>query len=473
MAGTESTEKIQVLGKDANGMDKVMTKKDYAGDAVGQISMNTINSFSGQMTYFYTTKVGMAAGASGTIILVSKIVDGVSDLIMGRIVDKTQSKDGKARFWLKMMIIPTLISMILLFTVPHIGATGQMIYGILTNILASAIVYTAIAVPYYTMINYETRSLEERGKIGTYRGFVGYIIGILIGMTLLPFTNALGGTQRSWVIVAAVFGLFGAITLAVCFKSTKERYSSTEKTKADEADEKLTTAESLKYLVRNKYWWMMAVAQMAVGAIYTFLGGGLAFYAQFVLGNDNLTALISMIGLVPSVIGFVITPMMITKIGMRKTGIIAAVIGLAGTVLRYFAPDNFTVFTVGYCLVMFATAPIVAVLPAMVINCAEWNDYRYGVKITGMTNSVASAGMKIGVGLAGAGLGWILAAGGFDSLSAVQPESAIRSIYALNITWPGIMLVIIAVCYGLYGLEKKYPEIARANAERRAKMEEE
>lgn len=105
----------------------------------------------------------------------------------------------------------------------------------------------------------------------------------------------------------------------------------------------------------------------------------------------------------------------------------------------------------------------------MVINCAEWNDYKFGVKLTGMTNSAASFGGKIGPGVAGAMLGWVLAWGGFDGVSAIQSASAITSIYALNIWIPGILLAIILVCYGLYGLEKKYPEIVKANEARRAK----
>ena len=97
--------------------------------------------------------------------------------------------------------------------------------------------------------------------------------------------------------------------------------------------------------------------------------GALAFYCMYVLGNDNLTALVSTVGLIPSVLGFVLSPIMIRKFGMRKTGMIGA--GIGRTIIRIIAPANITVFILGNCLVTFATAPIVAVLPAMVINCAE------------------------------------------------------------------------------------------------------
>ena len=456
--------------RDKDGIEKVMTGKDYAGDASGQVALNAINSMTGQMTYFYTSKVGMDPTTAGNVLLIARIADGISDIIMGRIVDKTNTKDGKGRPWLKWMVIPTFLAMVLLFTVPRIGGSGQFIYGLATNIFAAAVVYTAIAIPYYTMINYETKSQEERGKIGSTRGLLGYLVTQIIGIVLIPFTNLLGGNQSSWIIVAAVFGVIGAIALTVCFRMTRERYSDAT-IAADgtvENEEKATLGEALKVLVRNKYWWLMMVAQTALSGIYTFIYGALAFYCMYVLGNDNLTSVVGMAGLLPSLIGFMVAPMMIKKFGMRKTGMIAAVVGLVGTAIRIIAPANMIVFITGNCLVTFATAPIVAVLPAMVINCAEWNDYKFGVRLTGMTNSVASFGGKIGAGFAGALLGWVLAWGHFDAAAATQTASALQSIYALNIWIPGILLAIILVCYAFYGLEGKYSEIVKANAERRA-----
>ena len=90
------------------------------------------------------------------------------------------------------------------------------------------------------------------------------------------------------------------------------------------------------------------------------------------------------------------------------------------------------------------------------------------LKIVGLTNSAASFGAKIGGGIAGAAIGWVLAAGGFDATAAAQSASAMTSIYAVNIWLPGICLAIIMVCYGLYSLEKKYVEIVKHNENRRA-----
>jgi len=352
--------------------------------------------------------------------------------------------------------------------VPHASAGIQMVYAICTNIFAAAIVYTAIAVPYYVMINFETRSQEERGKIGSSRGLLGYLVAQIIGIVLIPATNLLGGGQSAWIIVAAVIGLIGMIALTLCFKMTRERYRSGSASGQDGAEENVALGTALKILVKNKYWWMMMLAQSALSGVYTFMYGAMAFYTMYVLGNDNLTAIVGSISLIPSILGFLAAPVLIKRFGMRKTGMIGCAFGLAGTVIRIIIPDNFIIFTLGMCLLTFATAPIVAVLPAMVINCADWNEYKFGVKLTGMTNSVASFGAKIGSGFAGALLGWVLAWTHFNGKAAVQSSEAIRGIYALNIWIPGLMFVIILICYAGYTLEKKYTEIVKANDARRA-----
>ncbi len=147
--GTMSRE----LGLDKDGMQKHLRGKDYLADAMGQIMLNSISAMAGQMTFFYTNKVGMAAAAVATLLLLAKIVDAVTDLFMGKIVDKTNTPEGKARPWLRRMIIPGALSIILLFTVPAGAGSFRYVYAFLTNIFASAICYTAIAVPYYTMMN--------------------------------------------------------------------------------------------------------------------------------------------------------------------------------------------------------------------------------------------------------------------------------------------------------------------------------
>lgn len=130
------------LGFDKDGQQKHLHPVDYFTDSLGQFGLNSLNQLTGQLTYFYTTKLGMAAGTVGTVLLVSKIFDAVSDLFMGKIVDKTNTSTGKARPWLLRMVVPVFLACVLLFTVPASMGSFRYIYALITTVFASAIVYT-------------------------------------------------------------------------------------------------------------------------------------------------------------------------------------------------------------------------------------------------------------------------------------------------------------------------------------------
>lgn len=186
------------LGKDKFGVQKVMRFKDYFGDATGQFALNSMASLVGQITYFYTDKVGMAAGAVATVLLIVKILDAFTDLIMGNIIDHTKPGKEKFRPWLLRAGIPAGVMMILMFTVPkNIGSVGQVAYALVTNFLLSAVLYTAMAIPYASLMTVRTNSQEERGVMGTWRAATGYVAGFIFAICIIPITNALGGTQSA------------------------------------------------------------------------------------------------------------------------------------------------------------------------------------------------------------------------------------------------------------------------------------
>ncbi len=195
------------LGKDQFGIQKVMRGSDYFGDAMGQFALNAINGMVGQLTYFYTDKAGLAAAVVATVFMITKIIDAFTDIIMGNIIDHT--KPGKERYrpWLLKMSIPAALLTLLLFTVPQGNSTLQIVYMLVTNLLMTSVVYTAIAIPYGSLMVVRTNSTEERGKMGVYRALAGYVPGMAIVLAVIPVTNALGGTQSAWVKFAAIMAL--------------------------------------------------------------------------------------------------------------------------------------------------------------------------------------------------------------------------------------------------------------------------
>ena len=449
------------LGYDINGIKKVVSHGEYFGDSLGQFALNSITVLAGQLTYFYTNKIGMAAATAGTVLLVAKIVDAVTDLFMGKIVDRTETKRGKARPWLLWMIAPTMLAIILLFTIPHASDGAMAGYGVLTNIFASAICYTAIAVPYYTMISYKTKSGEEAGKFGTYRSAVGYSVGIAIGIGLIPITNMLGGDQRAWIIIACVFAAISGIGLYIAYKTTKERYVETGA--AQEKEKNVSIIDGLKILVHNKYWLKITGVGVAINIMYAMIMAAPVYYALYVLGNDNMVSLINTVNIIPSILGFMTTGYLLKKFGLTKTARLACVIGIFGAAVRCFFPGNLMVTLVFGSVVMYATIPLISCLPAMVLRTSEVNMKTAGVRITGMTNASNSFAGKIGSGLGGAAIGWILAFGGFDAAAAVQTSAVTTAVYAINIYIPLAMFILAFVILMKYDLDEKYETLVEEN----------
>ena len=455
------------LGLDKDGQQKHLGPADYLTDSLGQFGLNSLNQLTGQLTYFYTTKAGMASGTVATVLLISKIFDAVTDLFMGKIVDKTNTKTGKARPWLFRMIIPLFLACVLLFTVPSSWGNFRYVYALVTTVFASAIVYTAIAVPYYTMMSYKTRSSEEKGQMGTWRAAVGYAVGVACGIGLIPITVALGDDQMAWVKFGIILGRLSAVCLFITYKFSREIYH--DEGAMAEKESKVGILEGVKMLLTNKYWILITLVGVAMNIMYGVILVAPMFYGSIILDNPGFYSTVNTVNIFPSVVGFLTVGLWIKKFGLTGTARIACIIGIIGSIIRMSMPMNSVVFLAGGCLMMYATIPLISVLPAMTLNTSEQNMQNHGVRITGMTNASNSFVGKLGGGVGGSLIGWVLAAGGYDAFLANGAGLANltgtlkTSVFALNSYIPLAMFVLIFLLLFKYDYEEKLPEIIKDN----------
>jgi sugar (glycoside-pentoside-hexuronide) transporter len=457
--------KKKELGLDSQGIQKTMRLQHYLGDGAGQVALNSINGLIGMLTYFYTDKVGIAAATVGTIMLVTRILDAITDLIMGKVVDGTKSKYGKARPWMLWTAIPTLLAIILLFTVPaEASSTIKTIYALITVTFATAIIYTAIAIPYGSLMAMRTKSSDERGKMGITRSIFGYIIGMIIAIILIPITNMLGGDQTAWITVAVVLGVLSTISLYLTFLVSKE---DNNQGVTKEKEDNVPFFESIKLLFKNKYWVMMLFAQLFINMMYVLSGSTGIYYTKYILGNENLVGVMGAVGLIPVILGFIAVGPMIKKFGLAKAARIALLLGIIASLIRCFMPYSFTAALVLGGIATFATIPMMAVGGVLVNNTVEYGEWQTGKRLVGMVNSANSFGVKVGSGLAAALIGWILAFGNYDGTLAAQPDSAITSILVLTVYLPLILFVLTYVFLWKYDLDHKYPQIVRELEERK------
>jgi GPH family glycoside/pentoside/hexuronide:cation symporter len=449
--------KKKELGLDSMGIQKTMTKLDYLGDSSGQISLNILGGLVGQLTFFYVDKVGLAAGMVATLLLIVKVLDAFADLVMGKIVDSTKSNKGKCRPWFLRMALPSVVAIILIFMVPKNASSSiQNGYVLLTNLLLTCIVYTGIAIPYGAIMATRTKSVEERGKIGIARAASGYVVGMIIAIAIIPITNLLGGNQAAWIKIGVVFAIISGLSLLLLYKTSREE-TITEKT--EEEEESTSFFEAIRLLFKNKFWVIMLIANLFMNISYGLGSSGGVFFAKWILGNENLVALLGGVGLIPTFLGFAAVGPMAKKFGMAKTNQICCAIGVIGGVIRVFTPYSLISCLVAGGLMTFANIPIMCLSGALVNNCVEYNEWLHGKKLLGMTNSASSFGAKIGSGVGGSLIGWLLALGSYNAALKVQPASAIHAIFGFSIYIPLALFVIMFILFSKYNLEKIYPQI--------------
>jgi sugar (glycoside-pentoside-hexuronide) transporter len=449
------------LGLDSMGIQKTMRLGDYLADSGGQFALNSISGLIGAITYFYTDKIGVAAMTAANVLLIAKIVDAFTDLIMGRIMDNGKSPKGKCRPWFLRMAIPAFVVIVALFSVPS-GLSSPMLFAylLITNVLASAVVSTAISIPYNAIQCMRTPSIEERTKMGIFRSIMGYLIGMIIAIALVPITNLLGvngvADQAAYIKFAVVLGLISMVLLLILYAKSVEKTTAEQK-----QDDGVPFVKSIGMLFKNKYWVIVLISNLFSAVIFALTSASGTYYAKWILGNDNLVALMGAVGLISTFVGFGVVGPMTKKLGIRKTLMISLIIGIAGSVVRIFFPDSLIVLMTAGQLTSFAIIPLMCVCGTMNTMAMDYNDYLYGNKIVGMSASASSFGSKVAGGLGGSLIGWILAAVNYDPNATVTTTAVRYGIYAFSIYIPLAMMVALLLLTSRFDIENRYTEILR------------
>lgn len=456
------------LGKDKFGVQRTMRRKDFFGDSLGQFALNAMSGLVGQMTYFYTDKVGVAAGVVATILLICKIVEAFTDLIMGNIVDHTKPGKEKYRPWLLKAGIPAGILMVLMFTVPKGNSELQIAYLLITNLLFTAVAYTAVCIPYSSLMIVRTNSQEERGRMGTWRAASGYVSGMIIAVAIIPLTNLLGGTQSAWIKFGAIAGAMSVLAFLICYKTSKETPQIEVNTEtAEEEEEAVPFKEAVLKLFGNKYWVMILIMNFLVNILYGLSNSSGTYYAKWIYGNDNLMGIMGAVGMIPTLIGFIAVGPMIKHLGVTKTLKISFAIGCIANVVRVINPYNFVFNLVMGCFGTFANIPMMCLMGVLTAMSIDYNEYKYGKKMVASSNAASSFGSKIGGGIGASVIGWCLAAAAYDATLEVATEATKQAIFTFSIYLPAIMFAVLFIMSCKFDLEAKLPQLREEIAKRK------
>ena len=431
--------------------------------SLGDIGANFCWSFMGGfVTLYYTDSVGIAAGFAGTMMLVARVLDGITDIITGFIMERVHSRWGKARPWL-MLSAPLLgISLFLSFHVPGgLGYTGKLIWVSVTYTFTAAVSFTLYNMAFTALLPLMSLDSQDRGTISVMNR-ICTMSGVLCLNVVTPLLPAFGGgekAQGAWSLVSVLYAVICAV-LVFCMgffiqeKVPVETFSN----KKGDAQNKFSTRETLKAVIFNKYFVLILITFIIV---YLFQGlqGTAIYYYRDVLGDMKLYSTMSIVTYLPMIIGMFFVPFLFKKIGRRNAAMCGMAVACVADIVMYLTTPNIPVFCVMKCIEGFGRAPVSASIFTFVADLVDYIVAKRGMHAEGYIAMVSSVGNKIGTGLGSAAIGWGLAWTGYNAGLDVQSQATQGGITFLMAGLPAIIAGIQVVEFALWDMEKKNAEL--------------
>ena len=438
-----------------------------AGDIAGNVVYAFLTSF---VMIYLTDTIGLNGGIVGTLIAVSKIFDGVTDLFFGSMIDKTKSKMGKARPWMFYGFFGCAITLVGIFAIPtSIGETAQYAWFFICYTLLNAVFYTANNIAYSALTSLITKNNRERVEMGSFRFIFAFSTSLLIQAMTIGLVAAFGNDAAAWRTVAIIYTIVGVITNSLSVFSVKE-LSEEELAEKEEAEntaveeEKYTLIDAAKLLVANKYYLMICGTYILQHLYGAMLGVG-TYYMKYVMGNENLFSYFAWAINIPLIIALVITPSLVTKWkGMYKLNLYGYALGTLGRALVVVAAymGNLPLMFLFTGVAAFGMGPWQGDMNAVIAEASQYTYLTKGKRVDGTMYSCTSLGVKLGGGIGVALQGWLLEFAGYDGTAAVQAESCISMLKTMYLILPVVLTLIITFVMSRMKVEK-------ANAELRAK----
>ena len=408
-------------------------------------------------TYFFTDVMHLSATTLGAIIIASRIFDGVSDLIVGSLVDRTHTRWGKARPWVLLSTLPYALAMVLLYCLPATWTTAhQVAYVVITYNLAVTICYTVENIPWGSLPALMTRDKVQRSQMHSIR-MLASPLGSAIGVsTAMPLISAMGGRQQDWITVMSILAVVGILCNIFAVVVIKERVVS-QPEKA--AQNKKNNRKDIPSAVHNPYWWVAILITLVWNTFSVATATLTPYYTKYFLLNAQITTAINNAQTITMALSAFSCYWLTKK--LEKSTILKGtmVISLAGQLLLISNALNLTVILVGTVLRSVGFGCMGACMFAMATDAIEYGHWFTGHRAESTTYSAVGIGNKLGVLLGSGILTILLGAAGYDGTLSVQSASAMAMIRFLYLWTPVVLAVVTIVIMCCYRLDKRYDTV--------------
>ncbi len=459
-------------------MIKLKEKIGYGfGDMASSMFWKLFGSY---LMIFYTDVFGLPAAVVGTLFLVTRVWDSAFDPIVGVVADRTHSRWGKFRPYLLFLAIPFSVIGVITFVTPPFGDNGKLIYAYVTYSLMM-MVYSAINVPYASLLGVMSDNPKERNTLSTYRmafAYIGSFIALLLFMPMVNFwsghSKEIAAQQQGWTLAVAVIAVMCALLFIGCFAFTRERVKALHEKQAP-------LKEDLKDLWKNRPWWILLGAGVAALVFNSIRDGATVYYFKYFIVEEDfhtisffgvsfvLSGLYLSVGQIANIAGVILAAPVSNRIGKKQTYMGSMAIATVLSILFFwFDKDNLALIFTFQILISICAGSIFPLLWSMYADCTDYSELKTGNRATGLIFSSSSMSQKFGWAIGSALTGWLLSYFGFVA-NEVQQAEAIQGIKMFMSFLPAAGTLLSIVFISMYPLsEKKMLEISAALKSRRA-----
>jgi len=414
---------------------------------------------------FYTDTFGISAAAAGTIMLIARFWDMASDPIMGIIADRTKTRWGKFRPYILWMALPYSVLAVLTFTTPDFGNSGKVIYAGATYLLLMS-VFTAINLPYSSLGAVMTSDSYERAGLNSYRFIFAFIGQLIVSGTALSLAIYFGkgDSAKGYQYTLILFSIISFILFMITFNTTRERVQPPKK-------QKKSLKEDVKNLFKNRPWVILFFVGIVSFIMFAMQNLSIAYYFKYYIGREENVQLFNVIGTIALIVAIPVSKPLAKRFGKRNVFLASSLLSGFFFILLYLPgiKDIYLIYSLNI-LAKMAYAPAVPLLWTMLADTADYSEWKYGRRATGLTFSAATFAQKAGWGVGGALAGWLLAAFRFVP-NVEQTVTAITGIKLMISVFPGILYMSCAILLYFYSIDQKTCDIIKNDLDARREAE--
>lgn len=436
------------------------------GYGIGDLGCNLVfSTMASYLMVFYTDVFGITAAAAGTMMLVTKFIDALTDTGMGLIVDRTHTRWGQGRPYFLFGAVPFAVFTILTFLIPDLGSGGKLVWAYVTYCLLCT-AYTVVNIPLNTIVPRLTSDVHERDVLVSTRmicAMAGTAIVMTITAPLVQFFGR-GNEARGYLITMSIYGIAAMFIFFLTFASTKEVVPPTIHQKH------CSLKDDFKGLTGQA--WILFLLNLFYFSLYVVRSTTVIYYFKYNLGRTDWLSLVGILGILSGLPMLLLLPSLEKKFSKKNLMFFSIILYVIGDMVLYIGRNSAACLLIGLVITGLGIYGIFGITFSMQPDVIDYSEYKKNASVAGLIAAFQGFFVKGGMGLTSFIIGVFLKNGGYVA-NAVQTEKALSYIEVCFIWLPIILCILIAVLTYFYKLDGVREEMTIELEGRRKKIENE